>query len=100
LYDLYNLHDDPNPSLPVPLWVKLSLGGPFLAFILSVIAVQAAEMIQPLAGPAWAFYLIASASIALSFRSVLLACLTQLFRKLWRGAQAPTSSDRTTERFR
>src|SRR4051812_46521006 len=88
MHDLYNLPDDPNPSLPTPLWVKLALGGPFLAFLLSVITVQVAETIPSLAGPARTLFLIASAGVALGFGSVFLACLTRLFRKLRRGAEA------------
>ena len=88
MYDLYNLPDDPNPSRPVPLWVKMSLGGPFLAFMLSVIALQVTEKIPSLAGPAQALFGIASAGMALGCGAVLVACLVQLFRKTWRGTPA------------
>src|SRR4051794_30931885 len=60
MYDHYNLPDDPNPSIPTPLWVKLALGGPFLSFLLSTIIVQVAETIPSLAGPARALFLVAS----------------------------------------
>jgi hypothetical protein len=86
--DVYNLPDAPNPSVPTPFWVKLSLGGPFLAFLLSVLILQGAEMIPSLAGPAQALFLISSVSAALGFGAVLVACLAQLFRKTWRSTRA------------
>jgi hypothetical protein len=81
MYDLCNLLEDPNPSLRSPTWVKLSLGGPFLVFMISVIALQAAETVPPLAGPAHALFLVASAGVALGFGAVFVACLVQLVRK-------------------
>jgi hypothetical protein len=88
MYDLYNIPDDPSPSLPTPLWVKLALGGPFLAFLLSVITVQVAETFPSLAGPARTSFLIASAAVAIGFGAVLVACMVQLFRKTWRRTRA------------